>query len=250
MKFKLVTSLALSIALCLTWACELDTSRAISAGMTLISAAAVSDGQLKEESRNMRAVGDREAKVAAANSNYVKRLDRLTGSLGKDLGLDLNFKVYLTDEINANATPDGSIRVYSGLMDYMNDEELFFVIGHEIGHVVNGDALDAMRVAYTSAGLRQGAASMSGAAASLTDSVLGDLLETAINAQFSQKQESEADEYGYNLMKVYGKNPASAVSALNKLAALGSGGGFLSSHPDGARRAKNIEKMISDEGKR
>ena len=30
---------------------------------------------------------------------------------------------------------DGTIRVYSGLMDLMTDDELLFVIGHEMGHV-------------------------------------------------------------------------------------------------------------------
>lgn len=31
---------------------------------------------------------------------------------------------------------DGTIRVNSGLMDVMNDGELRFILGHEMGHVV------------------------------------------------------------------------------------------------------------------
>jgi len=53
-------------------------------------------------------------------------------------GQPLNFKVYQSKEVNAFAMPDGSIRIYSGLMDKMNDNELAFVIGHEIGHVAEG----------------------------------------------------------------------------------------------------------------
>ena len=249
MKLKIMLTTILTGAICFfSWGCDLNTGSAVNAGMTLLSAATVSDKQLKEESRKMRAVGDQEAKVASANSSYVKRLNKITNNL-KNEGMDLNFKVYLTNQINANATPDGSIRVYSGLMDYMTDDELFFVIGHEVGHVANGDAMDAMRVAYTASGVRQGASSINGVGA-LTNSALGNLLESVINAQFSQSQESDADVYGYNLMRKYGRNPEAAVSALNKLAALGSSGGFLSSHPDSHDRAKNIEKLIARDGKK
>jgi Zn-dependent protease with chaperone function len=31
---------------------------------------------------------------------------------------------------------DGSIRIYSGLMEMMDDEKLLFVLGHEMGQVV------------------------------------------------------------------------------------------------------------------
>jgi putative metalloprotease len=31
---------------------------------------------------------------------------------------------------------DGSIRIYSGLMEMMDEGELLFVLGHEMGHVV------------------------------------------------------------------------------------------------------------------
>jgi putative metalloprotease len=43
------------------------------------------------------------------------------------------------------ATADGSVRVYSGLMDIMDDNELLAVIGHEIGHVANHDSQDAIK---------------------------------------------------------------------------------------------------------
>jgi putative metalloprotease len=63
-------------------------------------------------------------------------LQGIVAKLGKRDGRTFNFKVYLTREINAFAIADGSIRVFSGLMDLMNDRELLFVIGHEMGHVL------------------------------------------------------------------------------------------------------------------
>jgi putative metalloprotease len=113
----------------------------------------------------MRVLGDKSSRVASGSDKYAQRLARIVKGLENYDGLKLNFKVYITKDINANATPDGSIRVYSGLMDMTADDELFFIIGHEIGHVKNGDALDAMRVAYMSAGWREAAAAAGGRAA-------------------------------------------------------------------------------------
>ena len=228
-----------------TAACKVDDRRVAGAGLDLVAAATVSDAQLKEDSRQMRTLGDSQSKVAPAKNKYAQRLNKLTKPLKNEDGLALNFKVYLADDINANATADGSVRVYSGLMDLMNDDELFFVIGHEIGHVKNGDSLDAVRLAYAASATRKGVGAANDSAAALSDSVLGDLLETVVNAQFSQSQESSSDVYGYYLMKKYNKNTKAAVSALQKLNSLGESGGFLSSHPNSGDRAKAIEKMIA-----
>ena len=56
-----------------------------------------------------------------------------------------------------------------------------------------------------------------------------------------------ADDYGLSFLKARGYAPEDAVSALNKLAALGSGHSFLSSHPDPALRAERI--MLQIQGK-
>ncbi|MCC8194235.1 MAG: M48 family metalloprotease [Deltaproteobacteria bacterium] len=219
------------------------TDKQLSAAGDLYTAATISNEELIELSRQMRAVGDKENKVAAKNSKYAKRLARLTDRFKKEDGLDLNFKVYITPEINANATADGSVRVYSGLMDMMTDNELLFVIGHEIGHVADGDSLDKVRMAYASSGaIKAASAANQGAAAVMNTAQLGDLLYAVLNAQFSQKQESDADAYGYNLMKKHKIDTKAAVSALEKL-----GGGsteIMSTHPGSADRAKAIQKMI------
>ena len=216
----------------------------------LYTAATISNEQLIEMSREMRAVGDKENQVAAPDEEkYGSRLARLTKRFLKEDGLTLNFKVYLKNEINANATADGSIRVYSGLMDMMTDNELLFVIGHEIGHVADGDALDKVRMAYASSGaIKAAAASDKRAAAALSSAQLGDLLNTVLNAQFSQKQESDADIYGYNLMKKYKIDTKAAVSALKKLG--GGSASIMSSHPGSADRANALQKMIDADKKK
>lgn len=221
----------------------------VSAAKDLTTAATVSDQELKDLSRQMRAQGDSQNKVASTSDPYGQRLAKMTDKLKNEDGLNLNFKVYMTRDVNANATADGSIRVYSGLMDMMDDAELFYIVGHEIGHVKNGDSLDAVRVKYTSSGLLKAADATVGASASaggirLSTSQLAGLLHEVINAQFSQSQEYEADAYGYRMMKKYGVDPNGAVTALQKIDKLGQSGGVLASHPNSADRAKRIADMM------
>lgn len=225
------------------------TDQQLSAVGDLYTAVTISNEELIQVSKDMRAVGDKENTVASGKNKYAQRLARLTKRFEREDGLTLNFKAYITNEINANATADGSIRVYSGLMDMMTDNELIFVIGHEIGHVAGGDSLDKIRMAYASSGLIKAAASADArAGAALTGTQLGELLHTVLNAQFSQKQESDADVYGYNLMKKYKIDPKAAVSALEKLG--GGPAGIMSSHPGSADRAKAIQALIAADAKK
>lgn len=62
-------------------------------------------------------------------NKYAVRLKKIMGNHTSVNGTPLNYKVYITDDINANASADGSVRVYSGLMDLMTDDELRFVLG-------------------------------------------------------------------------------------------------------------------------
>lgn len=211
------------------------------------AAATVNDEELKEMSRAMRVQGDAQARVAPAGNAYAKRLARLMAKHTEVDGVPLNYKVYITPDVNANASADGSVRVYSGLMDLMTDDEIRYVLGHEIGHVAHGDTLKAMRVAYMGSAARKGAGALHPTADALSESVLGDLLEAALNAQFSQSQESAADDYAMQFLKANGYNTRAAVTALRKLEKLGGGGGgLLSSHPDSGKRAERMEKAIQD----
>lgn len=224
---------------------RIDLNRGMEAGRDFYNAATITDAELVSMSSDMRALDDKRNNVPPSGSKYDKRLQSLTSKLKNEDGLNLNFKVYVTSDVNANATADGSIRVFSGMMDLMTDDELFFIIGHEIGHVKDGDSLDKIRTAYTTSGARKAAGAGDYRAAILSESALGALLETVVNAQFSQKQENDADTYGYDLMKKYGRNPQAAVSALKKLASLGASGGPISSHPNFDDRAKHIADLIA-----
>ena len=131
---------------------------------------------------------DEQNPVSDPGSAYSKRLDSLMKKVGEIEGLKLNYKVYEVVDINAFACGDGSIRVFSALMDLMDDDELMAVIGHEIGHVVHTDSKDAMKNAYLAAAAKSAAGAAGGVLEKLTDSQLGEIAQALSNAQFSQKQ--------------------------------------------------------------
>ena len=108
---------------------------------------------------------------------------------------------------------NGCIRVYSGLMDLMNDNEVEAVIGHEMGHVALGHVKKGMQVALGTNAVRAAAASAGGIVGSLSQSQLGDLGEKLVNSQFSQRQESEADDYSYDLLRKRGINPSGLATS-------------------------------------
>ncbi|MFX6918879.1 M48 family metalloprotease, partial [Acinetobacter baumannii] len=87
----------------------------------------------------------------------------------------------------------------------MSDNEIEGVLGHEMGHVALGHTRKAAQTAYAAAAVRGAAgASKSGALAALSGSQLGELTESLVNAQFSQSQESDADDFSYELLKKRG----------------------------------------------
>lgn len=206
-------------------------------------AASITDEQIAQLCRESIAELDRQNTID--NGKYIQRLSKLMSGVTID-GLNLNLKVYKTDQINAFASGDGSIRVYTGLMDAMTDDELMAIIGHEIGHVVHQDTKNAMKKAY----LASAASDLIGAAGNVGAIAYGmgaQIAEAYVNAQFSQKQEYAADDFGFEFAVKTGHSPYSMSNALEKLVNLSEGSRasavaqMFSSHPDSAKRAARIK---------
>lgn len=192
-------------------------------------------------------VAQLDAQNVIDNGAYAQRLAKVMSGINTVDGLPLNFKVYKTKEVNAFACGDGSIRVYSGLMDVMDDGELMAIIGHEIGHVVHKDTKNAMKNAYLAAAAR-GVISAAGSVGAIASNTLGDIGEAFVSSQFSQKQEYAADEYGFTFSTQHGQDAYSMSNALNKLVDLAGGSQasavqkMFSSHPDSAERAAKMKE--------
>ncbi|MBY0355430.1 MAG: M48 family metalloprotease, partial [Rickettsiales bacterium] len=210
--------------------------------LTMFQGATLSDEQLNKLSADSAHQSDTENELAAAGSPYDQRLQHIARYINIP-NRPLTFKVYLTDQVNAFALPNGEVRVFSGLMDKMNDQELLFILGHEAGHVVHKHAHKEMQLAYAASGARQIAASNMGQVGQLAASELGELTEAFVNAQFSQSQEEQSDDYGAALLRTYRLDPKVGATALRKLASGRSDiiSQMFSSHPDPEDRAKRIE---------
>lgn len=227
---------------------EIQWGKVLSGAVKAYNAYTISDKQIQEYVHEYVVYLDKTNTIAPDNSTYAIRLKNLTKGLNDIDGVPLNFKVYLTKEVNAFACADGSVRVYSGLMDLMSDDEVLGVIGHEIGHVAHKDTKNAMKQALLNSALFDGIGATGSLAASLTDSQLGDLGQTLLSSKYSRKQETNADNYGYDFLKKNGKNPWSMAMAFTKLQSLETSGKanmltkMFSSHPQTKDRINNIVK--------
>ena len=217
----------------------------------------ITDEQLAETVQEAVEVMDKEHTICSPNNAYSKRLRDLTANMMDADGIELNFKVYQTQEMNAFACPDGSVRVYSALMDLLSDDELLGVLGHEIGHV----ALRHSKRAWKWALLRSAASDAIGAVsetwADLSDSALGDICSVALTAKHSRHHESEADDYGYDFLKESGRNPWAMGKAFIKLKELSGQKGnsrvqqwlqAFSSHPDFDQRIERMRQRAEEDG--
>lgn len=218
-----------------------DYFRLAKGGLEAGRAATVSEKDVIQSSLQVRNQMDATNETAPDDSKYAKRLKKVMANEKSVNGVPLNYKVYMTPELNASATPDGSIRVNSGLMDAMNDDELRFVVGHEIGHIAHGHSLNALRMAYATTAARTAGGALNPYAGMATDSFVGDLAQDFLNSQYSQAQELDADSYGVKYLEDNHYNKDAATTAMRKLG--NSGGGFFDTHPSNEKRMQNIESL-------
>lgn len=218
------------------------------AGAAAMSGLSLTDAQVIDLGARSVAQMDQDNPVAGPDDAHARRLAALSKGMEREAGLTLNFKVYLVNDVNAFAVPDGSVRVFSGLMDAMPDDaELMSVIGHEIGHVKYGHSKEHYRAAYLSSAARKGVAAVGGTIGKLASSDLGAIGEAAVNAKFSRANETQADEYGVDFLRRHGFDPNASVRAMQKLAAQGGNArtGFLDDHPSSPERAKHLQQYIA-----
>jgi len=159
---------------------------------------------------------------------------------------ELNYEFHILDEatMNAFALPGGYVFVNKGLMDRVNDDELAFVLAHEVGHIAARHSLKRLQ---TSLGM-----SLLMAIAFQDpdyDSVRQglDVVYNVVALGYSRKDEYLADSLGLKYAQKAGFNPAGGVTLLEKLAAEGkrkSTPVFLSSHPPVEERITRIKEQI------
>jgi putative metalloprotease len=202
----------------------------------------VSDEELQATTLQIVAGQDEQNLVAPEKSKYAKRLAGLTRKLVNEDDLSLNFLIYLSTDVNVFATPDGSIRIYSGLLDLLNDDELRSVLGHVIGHVKLGHSLDLARTAY----LASNAGKIAEPERVLSIQTLDEVGEKFLHAHYSRSQELAADVYAVEFLKRHKYKLPPAESALRKLAKVD---GAVVGHPGARERADDVHTLVTPEKK-
>ena len=253
-KLALLFAVAVTMASCSSLKI-VDQNAAANAGAAAVQALTISDAQVAQLCSQYMVETDGQNTVLPANNEYTQRLNRVMARFHNISDLDLNYKVYQSNTINAFASGDGSIRIYSGLMDVMNDDELFAVIGHELGHLINKDVRDAYRTAYLIVAARYGIAAVNTTAGALSTGFLGDLGQELASNAYSRKQEYEADEASFQFCIQNGVDPYAMYHALNVLLQLNGNSSqqgrlaeLLQTHPYTDKRAARIKQMAEAAG--
>ena len=208
----------------------------------------LSDAELKGYFDQIAADSDRQNPLASPKDKYGKRIASLSQGLKNHDGLNLDIKAYLVSDVNAFAMANGTIRIFAGLMDRFTDDEIRYVIGHEIGHVKRGHTKKRMQAALRGSALTKAAGAAGGTVGKIASSDLTKFFGKVISAQHSQANEKEADDYALAFMKSKKYSGMACVTALDKLAAMGGGGGgpkWLSTHPSPQERSKRMKLQLA-----
>ena len=205
--------------------------------LKLFKAIFISNKSLKIMSDKVIKQLDSEHNISKKDNKYFIRIKKIKKHLKLPKNIKLDLQVYIDSQVNAFALANGSVRMYSGLMDVMTDDELIFVLGHELGHVKLHHSKKQYQMAYGLAGLEDATTEKIGAIGDF----IGKLSSALINAKFSRHEEKDSDEYGVDFLRLNGLTKASAISSLEKLNS--SSASMLSSHPSSKDRVRELKKL-------
>jgi Zn-dependent protease with chaperone function len=144
--------------------------------------------------------------------------------------------------VNAAALPGGHILVFSGLLAEMRSEnELAFVLAHELGHFAHRDHLRGLGRAVV---LMAASTMLFGADNSVSDMIGQGMVLTELS--FSRKQETQADEFALEALYCLYGHVAGATAFFEKIpeaADPGRFGHYFASHPENRRRIRHLEDL-------
>ncbi|MBI4580479.1 MAG: M48 family metalloprotease [Planctomycetes bacterium] len=173
--------------------------------------------------------------------------ERLAGRL-TDRRRRWAFHLVAADVANAWALPGGFIFVTRPLVELCErkTDEIAFVLGHEIGHVVRGHAFDRL---VTSTLL--GAASRAAPLGRLITPKVLDVGVRLMQSAYTQDQELEADAFGVRLVCSAGLEPAASVRMMQRLQAQHGNDPlpdlfvYFSTHPPFATRLAQMRSLLN-----
>jgi predicted Zn-dependent protease len=195
-------------------------------------------GQLRPdaESRVVRMLNDVGFRLAGCVANKLRRF---------------SFEAVEGGEPNAFALPGGFVFVTRSLVELCEwkEDEVAFILGHEMSHVMRGHAMDRI--------ISNSAIAMGAKAAPIRGSLSGWLQKVGVRfleSAYSQDLELEADRLAVRLTEAAGYDPKASIRLLSRLAEISqrstsSGlGDYFSSHPRFEVRIRDVKNLLRQRG--
>ncbi len=151
-----------------------------------------------------------------------------------------------SNQVNAFCMPGGKIAFFWGILSrlQLSDDEVAMIMGHEMAHALREHARERMGKSFATRGVLEIGSALLGLGD--TGRLLAGMGEQLLTLTFSRDDESEADLVGMELAARAGYDPAAGVTLWRKMGALNKGAPpeFLSTHPSGPTRIKDIEANL------
>ena len=197
----------------------------------------VTDAELKKIADEDIAKMDKDNDIV--KDQYHNDLQKVMKKIKLPTGVKLDVKVYWSPFLYIFSRSNGAIRVNHGVIEQLNDNELLFVMAHEIGHLLHEDFKKSYRKEHAMYAfekmLNMGGDSMGG----MSNGVLASVTSDMRKSRFQKNEELSADEFAMAVLKANNVPRDAAVDALELLQYLGAP--LLKMHPTGHERVKNIE---------
>ena len=207
------------------------------------------EGQEESLARAKKQTGYLEDSAAQA------RVQRIMKTLEASPSVKRSYVVYAnpSDDFNAFATVGRVMSVNKGALDLLDDDELAYVMAHEISHGEHKDIVNGLKKQVglsTAVSLAAGG----GGNAAILSNIAGNYME---NQVFTMGQEKAADELGF---KILSESPYNVGAAAASMAVLRNKYGDLyreglnqvfspNNHPKTSSRVKdNIDRMYTYSG--
>ncbi len=149
-------------------------------------------------------------------------------------------------QVNAFCMPGGKIAFYYGILDQLKltDDEVAMVMGHEIAHALREHARERLGKNVATRGAIELGSALLGLGGG--GRYLADMGGQLLTLKFGRDDETEADLIGMELAARAGYDPHAGVTLWNKMAAASKGAPpqFLSTHPSGPTRIKDMERSL------
>jgi len=214
-------------------------SYAVKSASDLVRATLINDEKMDKIAEKDLKKMDQNQTIAKDIDQYYIDLQKVMKKIDLPEDLKLDVKVYMNPLLYIFTMSNGAIRVNSGVIEAFNDNELLFLMAHEIAHLKEKDHKGSYRKAHAMFAL-ENALNMSGdIVASTSNGLLESVTSRMRKSQFQKDEEFSADSYAIQVLKKHGINKKVAVDTLEYLQYMNAP--LLKLHPTGHERIKHIK---------